>query len=182
MNLSEHLKKNINESCLAILTHPMFMHYWSGTTKKNSQDPEWQNQAYFFWETTEPFERKSLPPTFKKFNRKYFLIKNVIEGIQLQKATAIPWFGMPGGGSKYAFTLNNTEQSIIDLVDKEMLEYIEIITLTDDNDYVLQDRENYFFHMNQTKLQYQNNSFFLNGKPVSIIDAYKSGGLQVLKK
>ena len=68
MELSEHLEKNINESCLAILTHPMFMHYWSGTTKENSQDPEWQNQAYYFWDAAEPFEKKSLPPAFNKFN------------------------------------------------------------------------------------------------------------------
>ena len=182
MNLSEHLKQNIEQSCLAIVSYPMFMHYWSGKTKANSKDPSWQNEAIYFWSTQESFEKKALPPQFKNFEKKYFLVKQVLASVQLHRGQAIPWFGMPGGGDKYLFVENNTERSIPDLIRKEMLEYVEIIHLTDDNDYVLQDRENYFFHLNQQMVQYQNQHFVLDGKKVSIVDAYISGGLQVIKK
>ncbi len=62
---SPELRKKIEESTLQIMTHDLYMHYHTDDIVEDASNPEWQNQALFFWKNNEAFEKKSLPPNFE---------------------------------------------------------------------------------------------------------------------
>ena len=94
---------HINESMLTFYNGDEYMHYFSMETKKNRQDPNWQNQGVYFWRNDEDFEKKSLPDYFLNYEKRTFLLDEIPEFINIAGAKAIPWFGKPGGGDKYFF-------------------------------------------------------------------------------
>lgn len=73
---------------------------------------------------------KSLPPVFEKRNKRFFRITN---NIQIFKGTAIPWFGMPGGGTKMGFGDADNPTSIKTIKEQGNIEYIEIVELSEYN-------------------------------------------------
>ena len=95
----------LNESPLLFQFSDVFSHYFDSNTTKNQQDPAWQNQAIYFWDEAETFERKSLPDTFLDYEKKLFIINKIPEYITVAGGKAIPWFGKPGGANKYFFPI-----------------------------------------------------------------------------
>lgn len=100
--LSPQLKALVETAPLLMLPQRLFVHFQSDNLKEEPGNPDWENQAVFFWDYDEPFEKKSMPPHFKNYPEHYFVYsKPFPEGMRFLSAEVIPWFGMPGGGRKY---------------------------------------------------------------------------------
>jgi hypothetical protein len=136
----------------------------------------------FFWKGEERFPEKSLPPEFETFKTKYFLFRGDTSNISLQVGQAMPWFGMPGLGEKHVCELNGQKVTIPELYDLDLIEYIEQIELTSENEDILTNQEEYFFLIDDRLTPFQNGSFFLKGKPIPIDIAYSVGGIHIIKK
>jgi hypothetical protein len=178
---STELKNKIESSTLQLMTHDLFMHYWSDDAVENTSDPEWQNQALFFWQYKEPFEMQSLPPHFKGFQKKAFIVNELPESVSVSAGKVMPWFGMPGGGTKYSFSINDQQIQIKDLIDNRALSYIEIINLTDSNSDLLTDRENYSFLMDTNMIKFDKGKFYHRNKEIAFADAVEIGGLELIR-
>lgn len=179
--LSPKLKALVEQSRLQIMTHQLFMHYDSGSAVEDPNNPSWQNQAVYFWKHDEPFEKKSLPPEFKEYAKRYFIFNEVPAGYSLQSGEAIPWFGMPGGGTKYFVASNGNPVSIPALVANNIVRTTELIALTENNSEVLNKTDEYFFLMDQERIQFRNGKFFFEEKEIEFSDAYEKGCLVVVR-
>ena len=173
----------VNNSTLRMLTHQLFMHYFDATMPVEPNNPEWQNQGIFFWNADERFERKSLPPNFKDLEEKYFIVNEVPVDVSVSKGTAIPWFGMPGGGDKYFFVKNDAHFPIKELIPSSAISYVELIKLNPSNLHVLNDRVNYSLLLDTEKVRYEPHSdkFFLNGSETNLGGCYQGGGVKVIR-
>lgn len=180
-SFSNGLKSKIESSTLQLMNNDLFMHYWSDDLVENPSNPEWQNQAIFFWNYKEPFEKQSLPPNFKDLRKKTFIINGLPETVSVSGGQAMPWFGMPGGGTKYFFQREGSQIPIKELVQNDNLNYVEIVNLSDSNSDILTDRDNYFFLMDESILDFSNNKFYHNSKEVSFADAVELGGLEIIR-
>jgi hypothetical protein len=179
--LSTTLKEKIEQSTIKIMTHRLYMRYWQNNLQENLQDPEYKNQAIFFWSKDEPFEKKSLPPVFTSIPVQHFFIKQMAAGLELSSGEVIPWFGMPGGGQKYFFKFQEQPLPLNLLFEKGILQKIELIQLKEENSSVLQDREQCYFVMDPTKLAYRDQAFYHEEKEISISDAYEKGLLTLIR-
>ncbi|MDD4604629.1 MAG: glycohydrolase toxin TNT-related protein [Bacteroidales bacterium] len=181
VRFSTDLKSKIESSTLKLMTHDLFMHYWSENLIENKSNPEWKNQAIFFFRYKEPFEKQSLPPHFRELQQKTFIVNGLPESVSVSSGQVMPWFGMPGGGTKYFFQFNDKEIQIKELINKGSLSYVEIVKLSDSNSNILTDRENYFFLMDTSMIQFVKGKFFNNNMEISFSDAVEIGGLEVIK-
>lgn len=180
--MSPQLLQKIEQSTLQIMSYPLFMHYFSPNTPPNPNDQGWQNQAIFFWEADETFERKSLPPVFQTYDELYFIVQSQANNITVQSGTTFPWFGMPGGASKYAFILNEQQKiPLQQLAQQGIIQYLKIISINENNSHFLQKRGEYYFLMDQNKVQYQNQQFYFGEQTVSFSEAVHRGGFQLVK-
>lgn len=176
-NISDDVTSKLEASTLLLRFSDVFMHYWDGATPEDHNNPEWQNQGLFFWLADEEFPRKSLPPVFEKMEKKFFLIQ---KQVSIFRVTVIPWFGMPGGGTKMAFGNTDQPTPIKDIKEQGYIQYIEIVELANNNTDILSDRENYIILVN-TNIKFENNSFCLNGTPISLTQAYMIGLINIAK-
>lgn len=181
--LTAQQKKSIEQSTLLLRSSQLYMHYWTkGLVCKDRNDPEWQNKVMYFWEAQEPFPKKSLPPKFKTFQKKYFIFHGDTSKIKLQTAKAMPWFGMPGEGKKHVCTLDSKNISIPEFNQLGLVKYLTQVDLTLNNLPVLQDRQSYFFLVDQRITSFQNGHFTLRGKKIPITVAYQIGGIHLMKE
>jgi hypothetical protein len=177
---SPELKNKIESSSLHLLTHELFMHYWTDNLVENHSNPEWQNQAIFFWRYDEPFEKQSLPGHYREFQRKPFIVKGILpENIAVGVGEVMPWFGMPGGGMKYFFQKGREAIRIEDI--GKQLVYMEIIPLSDENSTILTERDNYYFLMDTRIIRFEKGLFYRDDKETRLSDAVESGEIKVIK-
>lgn len=181
-DLTAKQKESLEKSTIPLTIDELFMHYWRpNLVCKDKNDPEWENMVVFFWKAEEPFPKKSLPPFFEAFQKKYFLLNNSDEISHMAGETE-PWFGMPGGGEKHVCMIGEEEISIPELHKRGIATYIKQVELTDDNLEILSDRDNYFFLIDARITPYRDGNFYLGGQPISISDAYSIGGIHIVKK
>lgn len=174
------LEELIEKSTILILTHQLFMHHKVNNLVDDPNNPAWKNQAIYFWNGNEKFERKSLPPEFRNYPKHYFIVNQAPKDLLLNKGQAMPWFGMEGHGDKYFFSQDGIEIRLDVLAKNNIVQYVEMPTLTIENTAMLNDKENYFWLMNTELISYQNNNFQHNGKTISITKAVEMGGLQLI--
>ncbi|WP_088394860.1 hypothetical protein [Flavobacterium davisii] len=181
--LTDEQRNHILKSTILLQANQLYMHYWTDNLVcEDPNDPEWQNKVMFFWKAEEPFPKKSLPPIFETFKTKYFLFSGDTSKISLQIGQAIPWFGMPGLGQKHVCEINGQKIAIPELNKQGLVEYIELTELTNDNLHILNDKENYFFLIDERITPFQNGNFYLNNKVIPIDIAYSVGGIHIVKK
>ncbi len=181
--VTEDQRERIDKSTILLRTGQLYMHYWTDNlvcTDRN--DPEWQNKVMFFWKAEEPFQKKSLPPVFETFKVRHFLFTGNTSHISLQVAQALPWFGMPGLGEKHVCEMNGQKVTVPELHNLGLVEYVEPEELTNDNLDILTNREHYMFLIDDRITTFQNGSFYLKGKPITIDVAYSIGGIHVIRK
>lgn len=179
---SAELKKKIEESTLQFMTHDLYMHYYTDDIVEDASNPEWQNLALFFWKNNEAFEKKSLPPKFDGLEKKAFILNKLPESVTVSAGKVIPWFGMPGGGTKYFFSRNSKEIKIKELADDGSLSYVEIINLTDSNADVLSNHDNYFFIIDNETIRFENGRFYNNGRLIAFADAVEMDGILLIRE
>lgn len=177
---SNELKSKIEKSRLQLMTHELFMHYWSENLKEDSKNPEWQNQAVFFWKFKEPFEKKSLPPSFKNIQEKYFIVNQIPDNTSIAAGQVMPWFGMPGGGMKYYFQNEGTQIQINKLANSNAITYVDVIELSDLNSEYLTKTESCYFLMDTNVINFSEGKFFYNQKEIQFSDAVENGSIQLI--
>lgn len=177
------LVKAMDDSTLLLITHQVFKHYYDPQTLPNQHDPAWQNQGIFFWEEHEPFERQSLPPAFREYAQRFFIVEEIPSGISVVKNTVLPWFGMPGNGTKYAFTDNQGHIALEPLFARQSLRYIVFEPLTAHSSGILHDRSRFFLLLDHETMRYDptTDRFFLNEHPVSLGEAWQKGSVRVVR-
>lgn len=182
-SLSPDLSKKIIQSTIPLFVGQLYCHYLSDNVESlDSHHPERENQTIFFWNAEETFEKKSLPPHFDKMPVKYFIIVGQNQTITMQSAEVMPWFGMPGLGTKFCFTESDSMLEIQDAKEHGIIQYLAVEDITEDNLQNLNDRENFIFLVDERIVNYQNNNFYLNQKVIPIDLAYKIGGIHLAKK
>lgn len=180
--LTDEQRDRIDKSTILLRTGQLYMHYWTDNlVTSDRNDQEWQNKVMFFWKAEEPFPKKSLPPVFETFQVKHFLFTGDTSNISLQVGQAMPWFGMPGLGEKHVCEMNGEKVTIPELNRFGLVEYVEPVELTEDNLNILSDRDHYMFLIDERITPFQNGSFYLKGKPISIDLAYSIGGIHIIK-
>jgi hypothetical protein len=181
--LTEEQRERIGKSSILLRTGQLYMHYWTDNlVSTDRNDPEWQNKVMFFWKAEEPFPKKSLPPEFETYRVKHFLFAGDTSNLSLQVAQAMPWFGMPGLGEKHVCEMNGEKVTIPELNKLGLIEYVELVELTNDNLEILTNREKYCFLIDERITSFQNGSFYIKGKPIPIDMAYMIGGIHIIKE
>jgi len=182
-SLTDKQKDQIRESTILLRTGQLYMHYQTEYLESvDRTDQEWQNRVMFFWEAEEPFEKKSLPAHFETFVKMYFLFCGDTSKINLKVAQAVPRFDMPGLGNKYVCEISGEEITIPELSKLGLVEYIEMVELTDDNQDILTNKDDYFFLVDDRITPFENGNFYLRGEPITIDVAYSIGGIHIIKK
>ena len=181
--LTEQQRESVDKSTILLRASQLYMHYWTDNLVcEDRNDQEWQNKVMFFWKAEEPFPKKSLPPIFETFKVKNFLFVGDTSNVSLQVGQAMPWFGMPGLGEKHGCEINSQKMTIPELNKLGFVEYVELVELSNENLNILTDKGNYFFLIDDRITPFQNGSFYLKGKPISIDVAYSIGGIHIIKK
>jgi hypothetical protein len=178
---SAELKVKIEQSRLQLMTHELFMHYWSDDLKEEIENPEWQNQAVFFWKFKETFEKKSLPPNFQELQKKNFIVNGLPENINVSAGQVMPWFGMPGGGTKYFFQNSDKQIPIDKLAKNNGISYVDVIELSDSNSDLLTKTDEYYFLMDTTMISFDKGKFYFEQKEIPFADAVEIGGLELIR-
>lgn len=182
-SLTDQQRELIDKSTIQLRTGQLFMHYWTDNlvcTDRN--DPEWQNKVMFFWKAEESFPKKSLPSHFENMKVKYFLLAGDTSKVSFQVGQAMPWFGMPGLGEKYACEINGEKVTVPELNQLGLVDYIEMVELTETNFDILTKRGKYFFLIDDRITPFHNGSFYLQSKPISIDMAYSIGGIHIIRQ
>jgi len=181
-HLIEEQRDAVEKSTILLRTGQLYMHYWTDNLVcTDPNDPEWQNKVVFFWKAEEPFPKKSLPSEFETFKKQFFLFKGDTSKVSVQIGQAMPWFGMPGLGEKHFCEMNGQKMTIPELKKLGLVEYVKQVELTNNNLNILTDRENYFFLIDDRITPFQNGSFYLKDKSISIDLAYSIGGIHIIK-
>ncbi|BDD01428.1 glycohydrolase toxin TNT-related protein [Persicobacter psychrovividus] len=178
---SAELKEKIEQSRLQLMTHELFMHYWSDNLKEETENPEWQNQAVFFWKFKELFEKKSLPPNFQELQKKYFIVNGLPENVNVSAGQVMPWFGMPGGGTKYFFQTSEKQIPIDNLTKSNAVSYVEVIELSDSNSDLLTKTDECFFLMDTTMISFDSGKFYFGQEEIPFANAVEIGGLELIR-
>ena len=181
--LSPELKEQIERSTLGLMNSQLFMHYWdSQMTDENRDDPAWQNQALFFWRAEEEFPKKSLPPAFESYEKKYFVIINIPADISFESGQVMPWFGMPGLGQKFSCKRGDIKLSLPELAQMKVIEYLDFCELTEKNTEILHNREQFYFLIDERIVQFRNNGLYVHDKLITLELAYSIGGVHIVKR
>ncbi|MCF6132226.1 hypothetical protein [Flavobacterium wongokense] len=179
--LTDAQREAVYNSTIYISNGQLYMHYYTDGLKEDRDNPEWQNKVLFFWTAEEEFPKKSLPAAFETYKHKHFIFSGDTEGIQLQVGKAIPWFGMPGEGKKHACLIDGKMVSIPELNKMGLVDYIEMVELTDSNLNILTNQEEYYLLVDERITPYEDGNFYLNGRSVPIDVAYSVGGIHIIK-
>lgn len=181
--LSPELSNSLESSPLLLMVTQLYMHYWvDGLVCTDPDDQTWQNQVVFFWKAEEPFPKKSLPPVFETFQSKYFVFTGDTSRISLTVGQAMPWFGMPGLGEKHVCEMNGQKISIPELQQLGLVLYVEPVTLTEDNQHLLTDRDNYLLLADPRMVSFSNGQFYMDNAAVPLSVAYGVGGVHIVKR
>jgi hypothetical protein len=181
--LTNEQRERIGKSTIQLMATQLYMHYWTDNLIcEDPNDQEWQNKVMFFWKAEEPFPKKSLPPIFETFKTRNFVFVSNTLSISLQVGEAMPWFGMPGLGEKYACLINGQKITIPELNKLGAVEYVELVGLTANNLDILTNREQYFFLVDNRITPFQDGNFYLDGQPIPIDVAYSIGGIHIVKE
>jgi hypothetical protein len=175
-DISDALRTALDEATLVFVASDAYMHYMQDNLEEDMDDQQYLNQAVFFWEATEAFPRKSLPPHWEDFPRKYFRIVGSSDDIGTVFGEVAPWFGQPGGGTKYYFA--RSEEDMVTLAQAEssgLIEYFHFVDLTEDNAGILTDREQYYFLTNGRSLDFIEGWPAIGGQQIPISVAYECG-------
>ena len=160
----------------------VFMHYYQEGLLEKRNDPEWENQAIFFWYANEQFPKKSLPPFFESFTKHYFtFIKTDLGDISLIDGQVIPWFDQPGGGRKHYCEKGGHKLTIAELFQMNLIEFLEIVEPPKITFQMLQDRDNFYF-LAPDSLDFIEGWPAINGKifPVSLV--YEVGLCKLVRR
>lgn len=171
---------HINESILTFNTGDAYMHYFNKNADKNTQDPAWQNQAIYFWNANELFEKKSLPDEFLQYEKRTFLIHEIPDYISVALGKAMPWFGKPGGGDKYFFQYEKKPISLEEAEKLNIILYFDYVTITKDNISILNDRDNYVFRLDKSVL-FKEKEFYVDNTKIALSELYHKNLLKVIK-
>lgn len=181
--ISDEQKQAIEKSTIFLRSDQLFMHYYTDNLVcVDRKDPEWQNKVMFFWKAEEPFPKKSLPQIFETFKTKYFLFIGDTSKVSLQVGQVAPWFGMPGLGEKHFCELNGERVTVPELHIAGLVEYFEKVELTSNNLDILNNKEDFFFLIDNRTVQFENGNFYLVNNPISIDLAYSVGGIHIIRK
>ncbi|TCN67606.1 hypothetical protein [Acetobacteroides hydrogenigenes] len=181
--LSPELQDLLDKSPLKLMQTQLFMHYWDSKMKEeNINDPTWQNQAIYFWKAEEPFEKKSLPPFFEEYEKKFFVIIKESPYIKFMSAKAIPWFGMPGMGDKIWGNRGGKDITIKELANENIIEFINFVDLVENNISILSQSGEYYFLVDDRIVRFDKGDFFIKDKRIPLSLAYKIGGVHIVKK
>ncbi len=177
------LAEAVNNNSLDVCVGNLYSHFcqteWLDDEPEN---PEWYNQAVYFWKKEEAFERKSLPPTWNEYNEKYFIINNIKENVNLVSGIVAPWFGMPGGGEKFCFKLEEGQNLTIKYAfENKIIMYVNPIEVTENNLECLSDRNNYLILVDRRILQVNKDKLMMNNKEITPIEGYLAGGLYIME-
>jgi hypothetical protein len=182
--VSRRLGKALDEATLDFMESEAYMHYMKDGLEKDIDDPEYKEQAVFFWGAAEVFSRKSLPPHFETFDERYFRITGEKDGIGVVYGEVAPWFGQPGGGTKYFFTEGDGDHQIpLEEIEKKgIIEYFHFIELTEENSEVLTDSENNYFLTNGQSLEFTEGWPEIGGNQIPISLAYECGLFDIVSR
>ncbi len=102
-----------------------FMHYHPRESSMIDSDRARKEFEIFFWEADEAYDRKSLPwREDDRLLRKTFTIQNTPPEYALMGGEVHPWFGKPGGGTKYFFEKDGEQMSIAHMVSIGVIAYL----------------------------------------------------------
>ncbi len=180
---SNTLDDEINNSTLPILTHKIFSHYSNEKTKKDINNPEWQNQELFFWDYDEFFEKKSLPISFKEYQTKYFIFISLPPNYGLRQAKVIPWFGMEGNGNKYSVVHMEKYVPLTELLSEKIIQYVQFVELSNKNSWILKNNENFSIVLTDSEVYYspKEKHFTRSNKEITLKELYNRGSIKVVK-
>lgn len=180
--LNQHLQLSLENAKLRLYSKQLFMHYWTeGLTCNNPNDPVWQHQALFFWESEEPFPKKALPAVFETMQQKRFILRADESKHEFKATTVMPWHDMPGQGTKYCCMVKNNYVTLQELHEQGFLAYITPIHLTADNAGILEQSDEYYFFVDQSIVQYHDGYFTYQGQMIPLHLAYSLGGVHIVK-
>jgi hypothetical protein len=157
----------------------VFSHYFVKDLPEKRNDPEWKNLAVFFWDFTEPFPKKSLPPHFSKIKQRLFRFVKT-DGIILSGGTVAPWFGQPGGGKKYYCQEKNYELTIEEMLEENIIECLEFVDIKELTSETAINREQYYF-LSQTPLEFIDAWPALGGKVIPVSLAWELGLFSIVR-
>jgi hypothetical protein len=180
--LPEGLQRALDSSILPFVQAEAYMHYMQAGIQEDRNDPEYQNQAIFFWEATEAFPQKSLPPQFESFPKKYFWISDEREEFQLAKGEVVPWFGQPGGGTKHYITKADEMILLSEAAAEGLIEYFTFVEPLTESPAILDDRDQYYFLTNGKILGFRDGWPVVNGNHISISMAYACGLFDLVRR
>jgi hypothetical protein len=181
--LSATQKEELQTATIPVMVAPLFMHYLADDLVRNGAgDQNWLNQVVFFWKAEEPFPKKSLPAIFETYKTKHFVFIGTNDDFTISVGRAAPWFGMPGLGDKHFCTINNEKMPIPELQKLGIVQYVEQTELTAENLDILQQKEAYFFIVDERMLTFEHNNFYLEGNIIPIDVAYSIGGIHLVKQ
>ena len=180
------IQEALDHSTLPIQVKPAFVHYWRPDITGTRDDYYYQLQAVFFWQAWEPFARRSLPPEFRSFERKYFLLSLSPwpENVHMLSVEVIPWFGQSGGGRRFAFYRGEPDNylSIDEAANWGMIDYFEFVDLQSTPVACLTDRDNYYILNTPGTLVFKDGWPQMDGGILPISAAYQCGLLDVVHR
>jgi hypothetical protein len=176
--ISDALREALDKSTLVFAVADAFMHYMQDGLKEDMNDEGYKNQAVYFWEAKELFPKKSLPPHFEDFPKKYF---RTIDECEVACGEVAPWFGQPGGGTKYFFAKDDAMMTIAEAEASNIIEYFSFVDLTEDNADILTDRENCYFLNDGKSLDFIEGWPAAGGKHIPLSVAYECGLFDIVQ-
>lgn len=180
--LTDRQKEEIEASTLGVVEGKIFMHYPSDDAGREGMDEQERlNREVFFWDVSETFEAKSLPDTFAESAAKLFILGKIPESLSLLSGTVMPWFGKPGGGTKYFFKEQETPVDLSMLAKNGSICYVKKIDVSELNEEMLHDGENYLIKYDQKALEFKQGRFHLDNKPIPMWLGFEMGRISVFE-
>ena len=160
----------------------IFMHYYQRELVEKRDDPEWKNQAIFFWHANEQFPKKSLPLYFESLKKQYFAFKESALGdVNLIGGQTAPWFGQPGGGSKFYCEKAGQILTIAELYQMNVIEFLEIVEPQKITSQMMQDREHFYFCTSES-IDFIEGWPAINGNIVPVSLVYQTGLCAIIRR
>lgn len=173
----------VNRSPLRVITHPIYMHYGMGLPANGQLSADAiRHTHYFFWRAEEAFERKSLPEAFKALPCHYFIIFQMPADLSLTYGAVAPWFGQPGGGTKYCIRHQDQPVALQELKRLGILSGVHYETLGPSNLDILQKRDQYVIHICKQDMDVVTHMVLdAHGQPLTLYQAIQQGKAHVLR-
>jgi hypothetical protein len=181
-SISDQLRKALDAATLYFIVTDAYMHYMKEELDENMDAFELNHQTVFFWEATEVFKRKSLPPHYETFSERYFRVIAEDDEVGIAYGEVAPWFGQTGGGMKYYFTHGDDMIPLADAERAGIIEYFQFVELNEENNEFLTDRKHNYFLTNGRSLDFIDGFPAIGKKQISISLAYECGLFDIVSK